>query len=104
MICFTRLPPLFSCNIEKIGEPGDEAIALVLRVVVVCTQPQILDVGASTRLLDCSLLFPLFVSMDTTKLGLMLQAMNFTRFLQVSMGNRHLLLTNQITVFVTVMI
>ncbi len=49
--------------------------------------------------------------MDTTKFGLILQAMNFTgvmRFLQVSMrllqvskGNSYLLLPNQITVFVT---
>ena len=26
---FYQAPPLFSCNVEKIGEPGDEAIDLV---------------------------------------------------------------------------
>ena len=54
------------------------------------------------------------VSKDTTKLGLMSQETIFTSFyeiftsfyedLQVSMRNRYLALTNQITVFVTTMI
>ena len=26
VICFTRLLPLFSCSVEEIREPGDEAI------------------------------------------------------------------------------
>ena len=58
--------------------------------------------------------FSFLVSKDTTKLGLMLQAINlqvymrflqvYMRILRVYMRNRYLLLTNQITVFVTTMI
>ena len=60
--------------------------------------------------------FSIFVSKDTTKLGLMLQYgyefltgvyeifTGVYETLQVSMRNRHLFLTNQIAVFVTIMI
>ena len=66
-----------------------------------------LDTDATMELLDCSFSFHFLVSKDITKLGLMLQAINFTslyEILQVYMRNRYLLLTNQITVFVTTMI
>ena len=46
--------------------------------LVVCTQPQILGYWCFNLAARLQLLSPLFVSMDTIKLGLMLQAMNFT--------------------------
>ena len=68
-------PPTNYCTAIAMSE----RIALVLWLVVVCTQPQILDIAwcfnQATRL---QLLSPLFVSMDTTKHGLTLQAMEFT--------------------------
>ena len=86
-------------------------------VHVVCTQPQILNtdtLDATMDWLDCSFCFYFLVSKDTTKLGLMLQAINlrvsmkilrvFMKDLRVSMRNRYLSLTNQITTFVTTMI
>ena len=73
-----------------------------------------LDTDATMELPDCSFSFHFLVSKDITKLGLMLQAINFTslyedftslyEILQVYMRNSYLLLTNQITVFVTTMI
>ena len=83
-------------------------VALVLRLIPVYlyvqynyyTQPQALGYWCFNQAARVQLLSPLFVSMDTTKLGLMLQA----RKLQVIITDRHLLLTNQITVSVTTMI
>ena len=62
---------LLHCNRARVMS---ERIVLVLWLLVVCTQPQILDISVSTRLLDCSF----YLHYLYPWIGLMLQAMNFT--------------------------
>ena len=67
-----------------------ERTSLVLWLVVVCTQPQILDIGASTRLLDCSFclhyLYP-WIQQSLASCSMLWILQVSMRFLLVSLGN-----------------
>ena len=56
-----------------VSNPGTRS---VISMLILCTTH--LDIGAVIGLLDLQLLSQLSVSKDITKLGLMLQGMNFT--------------------------